>query len=61
MFQLFKQASIFQKVEYGLNVIIFGLGVYILGPGLYATIQSIIWSYQASLYGKPFSCVSNAI
>ncbi|KAF6072428.1 Transmembrane amino acid transporter family protein [Candida albicans] len=54
-------ASIFQKVEYGLNVIIFGLGVYILGPGLYATIQSIIWSYQASLYGKPFSCVSNAI
>lgn len=61
LFQLFKQASIFQKVEYGLNVIIFGLGVYILGPGLYATIQSIIWSYQASLYGKPFSCVSNAI
>ncbi|KAL6452769.1 mtr N amino acid transport system protein [Candida maltosa Xu316] len=58
---LFKQGSLITKIEFVLNVIIFGLGLYILGPGLYATIQSIIWSYQASLYGKPFSCVSNAI
>ncbi|KAI5953263.1 hypothetical protein KGF54_002634 [Candida jiufengensis] len=59
--ELFKRSSLIQKGEFILNIIIFALGVYILGPGLYATIQSIIWSYQASLYGKPFSCVSNAI
>ncbi|CAK9437931.1 uncharacterized protein LODBEIA_P23090 [Lodderomyces beijingensis] len=60
-FELFSRSNWFQKIEFLVNVVIFGLGVYILGPGLYATIQSIIWSYEASLYGKPFSCVSNAI
>ena len=59
--ELFTRSSIVQKVEYVLNVIIFALGFYILGPGLYATVQSIIWSYEASLYGKPFSCVSNGL
>ncbi|CAI5758534.1 unnamed protein product [Candida verbasci] len=51
----------YTRLEILLNVIIFIIGLYILGPGLYATIQSIIWSYQDSLYGNPFSCVSNAI
>ncbi|KAI5959616.1 uncharacterized protein KGF55_005260 [Candida pseudojiufengensis] len=59
--ELFNRSSVVSKFEFVLNIIIFGLGVYILGPGLYATIQSIIWSYQDSLYGKPFSCVSNAL
>lgn len=61
LFSLFKRSNMWQKAEYVLNVVIFALGFYILGPGLYATIQSIIWSYEASLYGSPFSCVSNAL
>ncbi|RCK57959.1 N amino acid transport system protein [Candida viswanathii] len=61
LLQLFREGNLFTKIEFVLNVIIFGLGWYILGPGLYATIQSIIWSYEESLYGRPFSCVSNAI
>ncbi|KAI3405209.1 hypothetical protein KGF56_001986 [Candida oxycetoniae] len=61
LLSLFKKSNLFQKGEFLLNVLIFGLGFYILGPGLYATIQSIIWSYQADAYGKPFSCKSNAL
>lgn len=61
LLQLFREGNLITKIEFVLNIIIFALGWYILGPGLYATIQSIIWSYQESLYGRPFSCVSNAI
>ncbi|KAI5961059.1 hypothetical protein KGF57_001795 [Candida theae] len=61
LLEVFKRSSLLQKGEFVLNLIIFALGVYILGPGLYSTIQSIIWSYEASLYGKPFSCVSNGL
>ncbi|RCK65745.1 N amino acid transport system protein [Candida viswanathii] len=61
LLQLFRQGDWFFKSEFILNVIIFALGWYILGPGLYSTVQSIIWSYQKSLYGRPFSCASNAI
>lgn len=61
LLQLFREGNLLTKLEFILNVIIFALGWYILGPGLYATIQSIIWSYQESLYGRPFSCISNAL
>ena len=60
-YQLFKDGNLVTKTEFILNAFIFSLGWYILGPGLYATVQSIIWSYQKNLYGRPFSCVSNAI
>ncbi|KAK6455207.1 transmembrane amino acid transporter protein-domain-containing protein [Scheffersomyces xylosifermentans] len=59
--EVFSRSSFLTKVEFILNYIIVIIGFYILGPGLYATIQSIVWSYQDSLYGKPFSCASNGL
>lgn len=57
----FKSASVMGKLEIFANIILILIGIYILGPGLYATLQSIIWSYQADAYGKAFSCVPNGI
>ncbi|EDK40537.1 hypothetical protein PGUG_04635 [Meyerozyma guilliermondii ATCC 6260] len=61
MGQIFKRATLVGKVEYVINLALVAIGFYILGPGLYATVQSIIWSYQAGAYGKAFTCVSNGL
>ncbi|EEQ37802.1 hypothetical protein CLUG_01925 [Clavispora lusitaniae ATCC 42720] len=57
----FKQAPLFEKLEMLTNVALILIGFYIFGPGTYATVDSIILSYQSGLYGKPFTCTSNAI
>ncbi|KAK6200417.1 transmembrane amino acid transporter protein-domain-containing protein [Scheffersomyces amazonensis] len=59
--EIFQRSNLWSKGEILLNFLIALIGFYILGPGLYATIQSIIWSYEADAYGKPFSCASNGI
>ena len=59
--QIFSRSSLLTKLEIILNLILVVIGFYILGPGLYATIQSIVWSYEDSLYGHPFSCASNGL
>lgn len=59
--KLFVQGSLLTKFEVVSNLFLIAIGVYILGPGLYATIQSIIWSYQANAYGTAFTCVSNGM
>ncbi|KAL1663023.1 transmembrane amino acid transporter protein-domain-containing protein [Schizophyllum commune] len=48
--------SIESIINYGLILI----GVYIIGAGTYTSVQSIIDSYHASLYGSVFTCASNA-
>lgn len=61
MWPYFKAASLWEKLEIGVNFALIVIGIYILGPGIYATIESIILSYRANAYGSAFSCVSNAI
>ncbi|CUM67923.1 uncharacterized protein PRCAT00005635001 [Priceomyces carsonii] len=61
MWTVVKEASLWIKLEMLFNAILIAIGVYILALGLYSTIQSIIWSYEDSLYGSPFTCTSNGI
>ncbi|AQZ12682.1 hypothetical protein BZL39_E00210 [Zygosaccharomyces parabailii] len=57
----FGRLTLVEKLNYVVSIGLIGMGVYILGPGLYASVQSIILSYQADLYGTVFSCASNGI
>lgn len=57
----FRKLSFKQKINIILSYCLIGIGLYILGPGLYASVQSIINSYKANLYGTVFSCASNGI
>lgn len=57
----FKRLTFKQKINFILSFCLIGIGVYIMGPGLYASIQSIINSYKADMYGTVFSCASNGI
>lgn len=59
--KFFAEGSLLTKIEVISNIFLIFVGIYILGPGLYATIQSIIWSYEANAYGSAFSCVSNGM
>lgn len=57
----FSALTIKEKLNYIISIGLIGTGLYILGPGLYASVQSIIWNYQADAYGTVFSCASNGI
>ncbi|GAV49369.1 hypothetical protein ZYGR_0P00120 [Zygosaccharomyces rouxii] len=57
----FRNLTFKQKINFILSYCLIGIGLYILGPGLYASVQSIINSYKADLYGTVFSCASNGI
>ncbi|BDD54731.1 hypothetical protein MAP00_000324 [Monascus purpureus] len=43
------------------NIIIIGIGFFFLGPGTYASIDSVVLSYEAGSFGKPFSCANNGL
>ncbi|QEU58979.1 hypothetical protein KDRO_B02440 [Kluyveromyces lactis] len=50
-----------EKIRFYIAGFLILFGVYILGPGLYATVQSIIYNFQANAYGTVFSCADNSI
>jgi hypothetical protein len=55
-----KTGTIGQKIEWGINVILFFLGAFFLVSGTYAVILEIIQAYADGQIGGAFSCANNA-
>ena len=54
-------AGLGRSTETAFNYLLIIMGAYILVAGTYSTVQSIIDNYKLDAYGKPFTCVSNAL
>lgn len=53
--------GIWRSAQTVFNYLLIVIGAYILVAGTYSTVQSIINNYKLDAYGKPFTCVSNAL